>query len=382
MFSAAPPPEFFKVVPRYDYQEQFGNTSSLLEDILALLVSGEYVLGPLVTQFENAFANYCGCAKAKGVNSGTDAILIALKALGIGPGDAVIFPANTFNATAAAIELAGATPVPVDAEQATFLLDQRALPDAINANTRVIIPVHLFGKPVQMEGLLELASRKGIMILEDAAQAHGASVGGKRVGSFGIAGCFSFHPSKNLAAAGDGGAIVTDDLGLSQRIDLYRALGQVTQNEHVVVGLNSKLDSLQALILSAKLSQLDGWNNSRKEIAGWYISQLAGLPISFQAQSPNEVHVYHLFQLRTVERDRLLQFLKKRGIDAVIRYPVPIHLQPAFRRRGWRPGQFPVAESLAKELLCLPLRPHMPEGEVAFVIDAVRDFYISGYGVK
>jgi dTDP-4-amino-4,6-dideoxygalactose transaminase len=375
------PSEVCKRVSRYDYSQQFQDIDGLLTEIRHLLLAGNYVLGPEVNQFEAEFARYCDCTFCKGVNCGTDALVVAMLALGIGRGDEVIVPANTFHATVAAVELTGATPVLVDANDRSYLLEERQLSGLISDRTKAIIPVHLFGKPVPMESLLELAEHKGLLVIEDAAQAHGASIQGKRVGSFGIAGCFSFHPSKNLAAAGDAGAIVTRDEEFAAHLDLYRALGQKRQNEHVVVGMNSKLDTLQAQILLSKLKYLDDWNRSRAEIAGWYRSELKELPVSFQALGPDEVHVYHLLQMRTAHRDRLLEFLRDRGIDAVIRYPTPIHLQPAFQRHGWKSGQFPVAESLSKELLCLPLRPAMPEEEVLFVIESVRAFFSSNTGL-
>jgi len=372
--------EVCKCVSRYDYSQQFQNIDDLLTDIRRVLLTGNYVLGPEVNRFEAEFARYCDSAYCKGVNSGTDALLITMLALGIGRDDEVIVPANTFHATVAAIELAGATPVLVDADERTYLMDDRWLSSLLSGRTKAIIPVHLFGKPVPMENLLELAGRKNLLVIEDAAQAHGASIQGRRVGSFGIAGCFSFHPSKNLAAAGDAGAVVTRDEAFAARLDLYRALGQRCQNEHVLVGMNSKLDTLQAQILLSKLRYLDDWNASRAEIAGWYRSELEDLPVSFQARGTDEVHVYHLLQMRTSHRDALLGFLRVRGIDAVVRYPTPIHLQPAFHKYGWKPGQFPVSESLSKELLCLPLRPAMPEEEVLFVVETIRAFFSSNTG--
>jgi len=246
---------------------------------------------------------------------------------------------------------------------------------AVTRRTRAIIPVHLYGKPTPLTELLALARDKGLVVIEDAAQAHGARIHGRRVGTFGIAGCFSFHPSKNLAAAGDAGAIVTDDHELAQQIARARALGQQGQNEHVTVGYNSKLDSLQARILSYKLGRLDEWNAARRERAALYRDALRDLPLSFQREDPDEEHVYHLFQVRTEYRDDLLAHLKREGVDAVVRYPVPIHLQPAFEHRGWRRGQFPIAERLAKELLCLPIRPNLTESDVAFVAGSVGAFF-------
>ena len=361
---------------RYNYPAQLQpGLDSLLADIKTMLLGGDYVLSEQVRTFEAAFANYSGTKFCRGVNCGTDALLVTLRAAGVGPGDEVITQANTFNATVAAIELAGATPVLVDPEETTFLMDARAVRAAITPRTRVLMPVHLYGKPTPMRDLLALACEKQLMVIEDAAQAHGARSDGRRVGTFGIAGCFSFHPSKNLAAAGDAGAIITNDSTLASRIDKVRALGQEAQNDHVTLGYNTKLDSLQARILSHKLVHLDEWNAQRRRVAALYREALQGLPVSFQRVDPDEEHVYHLFQIRSVRRDSLLAHLQKSGVDAVVRYPVPIHLQPAFRHRGWLSGDFPVAERLADELLCLPIRPDMTEADVDFVSGCVRSFF-------
>ncbi|MBV8069868.1 MAG: DegT/DnrJ/EryC1/StrS family aminotransferase [Acidobacteriaceae bacterium] len=360
---------------RYNYHHQFGDIQPLVDDLRRMLLEGHYVLSAEVQEFESAFARYCGCRHARGVNSGTDALVIAMRALGIGRGDSVVTQANTFHATVAAIELAGAKPVLVDAKDETFSFDVDQLASRAGGDIRAVIPVHLFGKPAPLRQILDIAGAHGMLVIEDAAQAHGASISGQRVGSFGTAGCFSFHPSKNLGAAGDAGAIVTNDSVFADRIEQYRSLGQREQNEHLVVGLNSKLDALQARILGWKLPQLDRWNRARRTVAGWYRSALAGVPVSFQAEAKDEVHVYHLFQIRTACRDQLLKFLRGKGIDAVVRYPTPIHLQPAFQKWGWREGEFPVAESLARELLCLPIRPDMDEGEVDFISSKVRAFF-------
>jgi dTDP-4-amino-4,6-dideoxygalactose transaminase len=361
-------------VDRYNFASQFGDELRLItEQISRMLVTGHYILTEEVSQFETEFANYLGAGYARGVNTGTDALTIALLALGIEPGDEVITQANTFNATVTGVIRAGAKPVLVDADEASFLIDESQVQAAITARTRVILPVHLYGKPTPLDRLLALAQKHDLHLVEDAAQAHGARIGGRRVGTFGTAGCFSFHPSKNLAAAGDAGAIVTNHDSVDRLIRQYRELGQCSQNNHVVTGLNSKLDSIQALILSRKLPNLDSWNTQRRIVAGWYRERLGNLPLQFQ--SPDEEHVYHLFQIRVEKRDQLLEFLRAQGIDAVVRYPTPIHLQPAFANCGWRKGQFPVAEKLANELLCLPIRPDLSVSEVDFVAAKVRMFY-------
>jgi dTDP-4-amino-4,6-dideoxygalactose transaminase len=363
-------------VGRYNYPSQFGGEASrLFAELEAMILSGSYVLTREVAAFEAAFAGYVGVKHVRGVNSGTDALIIALLALGVGRGDEVITQANTFNATVAAIRLIGAIPVLVDANDESFLIDEAQVAAAITPRTRVILPVHLYGKPTPMAGLQAQAERHGLELLEDAAQAHGARIGGRRVGSFGVASCFSFHPSKNLAAAGDGGAIATSSDAIAERVRRLRELGQQGQNNHVVAGYNSKLDAIQARIVGWKLEWLDQWNEARRVAAARYREGLSGLPLTFQQESAGEEHVYHLFQVRTPERDALLAHLRANGIDAVIRYETPIHLQPAFSDCGFQPGQFPVAERLAKELLCLPIRPDLSPEEVGYVCDTTRELF-------
>ncbi|MFH1466109.1 MAG: DegT/DnrJ/EryC1/StrS family aminotransferase [Pseudomonadota bacterium] len=312
---------------------------------------------------------------ALGTNCGTDALVLALRTLGVGPGDEVITQANTFHASVAAIRRVGATPALVDAHDATWNLDPVQLEAASSPRTRVIMPVHLFGKPAPMGPVLELAAAHDLRVVEDAAQAIGARWRGRRVASLGDLGCFSFHPSKNLAAAGDGGAVVTRHAGLVEGLELWRYFGQSRPNVHDLVGLNTKLDSLQALILSAKLPLMDTWNHQRRAVAAAYRERLAGLPMAFQAEEPDEEHVYHLFQVRTEARDALLAALRADGVDAVVRWPTPIPLQAAFADQGWRRGQFPVAERLASELLCLPIRPDLSIDEVDYVAERVRAFF-------
>ncbi len=363
-------------VPRYNYPAQFGSDPMpLLAELGEMILQGHYVLAGEVSEFESAFSRYLGVAHVFGVDCGTDALTIALRAIGVAPGDEVITQANTFHATVAAILLAGATPVLADAEESSFLIDQAQAAAAITRRTRAIIPVHICGKPAPMDTLLRLAGREGLTIIEDAAQAHGARIGGRAVGSFGEIGCFSFHPSKNLAAAGDGGALATSSDSLAERLSCLRALGQRGQNNHVTVGLNSKLDAIQARILSWKLPSLDRWNEARRKVAALYRERLSGLPVGFQSVTPGEEHVYHLFQIRAESRDALLAHLWESGVDAVVRYPTPIHLQPAFADCGWKPGQFPVAERLASELLCLPIRPDLSLNELEYVCDRVREFF-------
>lgn len=363
-------------VKRYNYSSQFNNDiQPLLCRIGEDLRSGNYILTESVDAFEVAFAKYIGSHWCVGTNSGTDALILALLALGIGRGDEVITQANTFYATVAAICFVGATPVLVDAEPNAYLMNVEQVESAVSPHTKAIIAVHMFGKCTPMTTLLAIAKKHKLKVIEDAAQSHGAQIDGRSAGQFGDVGCFSFHPSKNLAAAGDAGVIVTNDPQLAAQIKVLRALGQISQNRHVALGMNSKLDSIQARILSSKLEHLEHWNDLRRSVASYYISRLKDLPLGFQAPAKNKDHVYHLFQVRTAHRDELLAHLVTCGIDAVLRYPTPIHLQEAFNSFKWQPGDFPIAESLARQTLCLPLRPDMSIEEIDLVCDCVRAFF-------
>lgn len=369
-------------VNRYDYAAQFGDEiDELVADIKQILVGGEYILTSQVAQFEQEFAASLGVRHAVGLNSGTDALVLALRVLGVGPGDEVITQANTFYATVAAIVFAGATPVLVDADDRSFLMNVSQLPGALSPRTRVLLPVHLYGKPTPMKPLLDVAGDRRLHIVEDAAQAHGASIDGSFAGTTGAIGCFSFHPSKNLAAAGDAGAAVTNSGDLAATLQIHRNLGQSGQNHHVALGMNSKLDAIQACVLRRKLPRLSGWVASRNAVAARYREALDGLPVTWQAVDEGETHAYHLFQIRTPQRDALMEHLRARGVDVVTRYPTPIHLQAPFARFGWRPGQFPVAESLARELLCLPMRPDMPEAEIEYVAGQVRWYFENKHAI-
>jgi dTDP-4-amino-4,6-dideoxygalactose transaminase len=360
-------------VERYNYAAQFdsGDVEALTMRFREILTRGNYVPSAEGTAFEDAFARFTETSYARGVGCGTDALILAMRSLGIGPNDEVVTQANTFFATVAAIALVGATPVLVDADDETFLIDEKMLLEALTPKTRAIIVVHLYGKPTPMLTILREARRRGIAVIEDAAQAHGAQIHGRSVGSFGDAGCFSFHASKNLAAAGDGGCVVTSSRKIADLVEAYRTHGQLVQHEHIVMGMNSKLDAIQSLILSIKLPRLLEWNARRREIAARYRAELDGRELTFQRNDLSELHAYHLFVVRTRKRDELVSHLQRLGVDAVVRYPYAIHEQPPFADFGWKKGQFPVAERLAKELLCLPLRPDMSVAEQDHVIESV-----------
>ncbi len=370
-------PEY--AVGRYEYQAQFpGLDRELVPKIRQVLLRGGYVLGPEVRLFEQSFAQYLGVREAVGVNSGTDALILALDALGIGPGDEVITVANTFHATVMAIIRVGATPVIVDCRPDTYLLDLEQAQAAISERTKAIIPVHLFGQAMDMRSVMALADKYELMVVEDCAQAIGARSDSTLVGTQGHVACWSFAPAKNLACAGDGGMVSTNDEGLADRLRSLRNFGQSKNYEHQLIGYNSRLDGLQALVLTHKLPFINIWNAQRAVIARRYKDQLGHLPVRFQEGAAEGEHVYHLFQLETVKRDHLLAFLRRQSIDVVIRYPSPIHLQPAFAHLRHRFGEFPVAERLAKHTLCLPLFPSMREEQIDLVCKAVADFFHGG----
>jgi dTDP-4-amino-4,6-dideoxygalactose transaminase len=361
-------------VARYDYRDQFaGIEDDVVGEIRRSLMDGSYILSEEVEAFEEAFAEYLGLRYAVGVNSGTDALVVALTGVGVGPGDEVVTVANTFHASVLAVTRTGARPVLVDCRPDDWLVDPDLIEGAITPKTRAILVVHLFGKVVGMARIREVADRHGLTIVEDACQAVGARWEGGRAGSLGRVGCFSFHPSKNLAAAGDAGAVVTDDPELAAVVRRLRHFGQVRQNEHQELGWNTKLDAFQAVVLRHKLPRLDEWNARRVQIAAEYRRRLGALPVRFQEGEGDSV--FHLFQVQAPRRDELLAYLVGSGIDAVVRYPVPIHLQPPFEPLGHRRGDFPVAESQAAETLCLPIRPNLTLEEIGLVCEAVTEFF-------
>ena len=337
-----------------------------------LLGSGAFVQGPQVGAFEAAFADYCGVRHCVGVANGTDAIELALRAVGIGAGDEVILPANTFIATAEAVARAGATPVLVDCDPEYLLMDMGAVAARVGPATQAIVPVDLFGQAAPVEDLTDLASSTGVIVIEDAAQSHGASRHGRPAGSFGTAAATSFYPGKNLGAYGDGGAVLTDSDEIAARLRGLGNHGSTVRYQHPELGFNSRLDSLQAVVLSAKLARLDAWNKARAAAADRYSELLAGLPgVTLPATMPGNTHVWHLYVIRLPRRDAVLSALQAAGIGAGIHYPVPIHLQGAFAHLGHRPGDFPVAEEAAHTMLSLPLFPHISEEQIQRVVSVV-----------
>ncbi|HUK34573.1 MAG TPA: DegT/DnrJ/EryC1/StrS family aminotransferase [Vicinamibacterales bacterium] len=341
--------------------------------IADVLNRSAYISGAEVDDFEQWFGTYCGVRHAVGVSSGTRALELVLRGLRICDGDEVITSANTFIATAAAITAAGAHPVLVDVEESTGNLDPNRLEHAITNRTKAIIPVHLYGRPAAMEEVLDVAHRHQLAVVEDAAQAHGARFRGARVGSRGTAGCFSFYPTKNLGAFGDAGMVTTNDDELVARIRLLRDHGRVTKFEHNVVGYTARLDTLQAAVLRVQADKLDEWNARRRDIAKCYQELLPG-DVRYPKDDPRDESVYHLFVVRVPRRDELRAHLAAQGIATGVHYPVPVHLQPAYRELGYSVGAFPITERLTREIVSLPMHPFLTRGDVQDVAAAVADF--------
>jgi dTDP-4-amino-4,6-dideoxygalactose transaminase len=338
--------------------------------------SGRFILGQELEQFEGEFAGFCGTRQCIGVGNGLDALTIALRANDIGPGDEVIVPAHTFIATWLAVVECGAQLVAVDIDPDSMLMDAAAAAAACTRHTAAIVPVHLYGRPVDPAPYVATARRQDLQIIGDAAQAHGAEVAGRPVGAMGNSATFSFYPSKNLGAVGDGGALTTDDDAFANRARRLRNYGSATKYEFAELGVNSRLDPLQAAFLRAKLRVLPAWNARRARIAARYLEELAGFP-DLMLPSPlgtGEVHAWHTFCVRHPRRDALRAHLEECGIQTQVHYPVPPHLTPAFSYLGMKPGSFPVAEAAAATALSLPIGPQLDEGAVTFVIDCVRTF--------
>ena len=343
-----------------------------------VMESGWYIGGEEVEAFEAEFADYCGAEHGVGVGNGLDALHLVLKAYGVGPGDEVIVPSNTFVATWLAVTYTGATPVPVEPDPATYNLDPDRLAEAVTSRTKAVMPVHLYGLPADLDAVLEVARAHGLRVVADAAQAHGARYHGQRVGSLGDAAGFSFYPGKNLGAFGDAGAVTTDDADLADRVRVLRNYGSREKYRNEVVGHNSRLDPLQAAFLRVKLTHLDAWNARRAEIAARYLDGLEGLDDLTLPHVPDGAEsAWHLFVVRHPERDRLQAALAADGIQTLIHYPVPPHRQPAYADLGMDDGRFPIAEAVHREVLSLPIGPHLDAASVDRVIGAVRAFCTS-----
>jgi dTDP-4-amino-4,6-dideoxygalactose transaminase len=365
-----------QAVPFLDLRSQYAN---LRDEILPILdevaESASFILGPHVAAFERAFADFTGSRHCIAVNSGTSALHLALIAAGVRPGDEVITTPMTFVATAWAISYVGATPVFVDVDPVTYTLDPSLVARRITAKTRALLPVHLYGQPAEMDPLMEISQRYGIPLIEDAAQAHAAGYYGKRAGSFGLSGCFSFYPGKNLGAYGEGGAIVTDSDDIAARLRALRDHAQRQRYHHVEVGFNYRMDGFQGAVLHIKLKYLEDWTDARSALASRYQELLADLPLQLPVELPGRRHAWHLFVLLHPERDRICHELAARGIQTGLHYPRPVHLQECYRHLGYQEGSYPVAERIARECFSLPMFPEMTEEQQDRVCDALHALF-------
>ncbi len=344
--------------------------------VARVLDSGFYLLGKEVEAFEREFAEYLGVQYCVGVGNGLDALHLSLRALGVGPGDEVLVPSNTYIATWLAVSYAGAVPVPVEPDERTYNIDPKQIEESITERTKAIIPVHLYGQPADMDPILEIARKYNLWTLEDAAQGHGARYKGKHVGGLGDIAGWSFYPGKNLGAFGDGGAVTTNNAELADRVRVLRNYGSRVKYYNEVRGFNSRLDEVQAAILRVKLRHLDEWNDKRRRIAAWYAEELkdTGLILPYVPEWAEPVD--HLFVVRSPQRDALQQRLKDLGIGTLIHYPVPPHLQAAYCDLGLTEGSQPISERIHREVLSLPMGPHISQEQAAVVSDAIRAFYL------
>ncbi|MBF0094335.1 MAG: DegT/DnrJ/EryC1/StrS family aminotransferase [Alphaproteobacteria bacterium] len=360
------------MIPFLDLKAQYAAIKAELEPaVLEALASTQYALGPAVAAFEERFAAYCGVKHAVALNSGTSALHLALLAAGIGPGDEVITVPMTFVATTAAITYAGARPVFVDIDPATWTMDPARIEDAVTERTKAILPVHLHGLTADMDAINAVARRHGLAVIEDAAQAHGAEDKGRRAGSLGDMGCFSFYPGKNLGACGEGGAVVTDDPGKAATMRILRDWGQTEKYNHALKGFNYRMDGLQGAALGVKMRHIEAWTEGRRANADRYDRLLRGLGIGLPAPPAHCRHVYHVYAVRVRGRDAVQKALSAAGVATGIHYPVPVHLQPAHTDLGYKAGDFPVSEEAAREFLSLPMFPELTEGQIEAVAAAL-----------
>ena len=361
------------MIPYLDLKAQYQSLKPEFDAaVTSVLESGQYVLGKEVGAFEEEFASYCQSRHAIGVNTGTSALHLALLAAGIQPGDEVITVPNTFVATVAAILYAGAKPVFVDVQPETLNMNPSLIEKAITKRTKVLLPVHLYGQCADMDPILDIAQKHGLKVIEDAAQAHGAEYKGRRAGSMGLLGCFSFYPGKNLGAFGEGGAITTQDPALAKTVKMLRDWGAEKKYHHDLKGFNYRMDAIQGAILRVKLRRLEAWTEARRALAQQYDKELQDSKVHFPGASYSRRHVYHVYAIQTQKRDDLIQFLSQQEIQTNIHYPIPVHLQKAYSDLGYRLGDFPVAESLCQSILSLPLFPELKPDQVSVVTEAVK----------
>lgn len=369
-----------RMVPFIDLTRQYqGIQEEILSATRRVLEKGKFILGEEVSAFEGEFAQYCGVRYGVGVNSGTDALYLALKAVGVGNDDEVITVANSFIASALAISFTGAKPIFVDIDPETYNMDPNQLEHLLrkrrSKRIKAILPVHLYGQPAEMDSILEVASRYGLAVIEDACQAHGAEYKGKKAGSLGAMGCFSFYPTKNLGGYGDGGMVVTDHKKLYERLRLLRCYGEKKRYKHILQGGNSRLDELQAAVLRVKLKYLDRWNDQRRGKARLYRRNLEGTGVICPVEKEGNNPIYHLFVVRTRKRNALQKFLKEKEIDTLIHYPIPIHLQKVYKELGYQKGDLPITERCSLEILSLPFFPELSESEIMQVGECIKYFF-------
>jgi len=365
-----------KKIPLLDLKAQLTTIrEEVREAVDRVLDGGQYIMGPEVKTFEQEVAEYVGVKHAIGVANGTDALLLALDAAGVGKGDEVITTPFTFFATAEVVSQLGATPVFVDIDPKTYNIDVEQIKAKITEKTKAIIPVHIFGQPANMDEIMEIAEKHNLFVLEDAAQAMGAEYKGKKIGSLGHAATYSFFPTKNLGGYGDGGMVVTNDDELARKIRILRVHGSNPKYYHSMIGYNSRLDELQAAILRIKLRQLDQWNDARRQKAALYNELLAGTPVVTPYHAEDRKHIYHLYIVQAEERDELMQHLKENGISTGVYYPVPLHQQEVYKPLGYNEGSLPVAEYMSKRTFALPLYAELEDETIRMIADTIKAFY-------
>jgi len=363
-------------VPFLNLHAQYSSIKGEIDVAIQKVIdASSFALGPAVSTFEEAFAEYCGVKHCVGVGSGTAALTLLFRAHNIGPGDEVITATNSFFASAEAISLVGAKAVLIDAREETANMDREKLEATITEHTKAILPVHLYGQCADIDAIKEVAKKNNLLVLEDAAQAHGALYNGKRAGSLADGAAFSFYPGKNLGAYGEAGAVVTNDGTIAERVRMLRDHGMKQKYHHSAIGYNERMDGIQGAVLGVKLKHIDNWNNKRREHAAKYREKLKEVnSLQFFDTLSDCEHVYHLFVIRTLKRDALQEHLKEKGIASGIHYPIPIHLQKAYNQRGWSEGDFPVAEKLAKEILSLPMFPELTEVQIDAICSSISNF--------
>jgi dTDP-4-amino-4,6-dideoxygalactose transaminase len=353
------------------YKRVHAGVDRAIQDVVA---RQDFILGRDVALFEQEFAMYCGSRYCIGVNSGTDALFLSLKALGIGPGDEVIVPVFTFIATAFVVTCTGARPVFVDIDEKTFNIDVAKIERVVTKRTRAVIPVHLFGQCADMRALRALCRRRGLAVVEDACQAHGALYRGAAAGTMGAAGCFSFYPTKNLGGWGDGGAIVTDNERLYAKLRMMRDCGRKSKYEHHILGYNSRLDTLQAAVLRVKLRHLNAWNEKRALSARLYSGMFSRIPgVTIPCETPESRHVYHIYAIQVDRREAVVKALSGSHIGCMVNYPIPLHLQVVYKDLGYARGDFPVAERLSRRIISLPMHPFLTKRGIAYVVKTVQN---------